>query len=130
MRILISKDHLGIIGGAETHLRALLPLLQTRGHELGVVYESGGAPGKASILDRMDGEFAKWCATGKSPLDVVREVGVWHPDVVYNHGLLSPQVEFAMAEAFPAVLFAHGYHGTCVSGNKRFSRPAMIGCQR
>jgi glycosyltransferase involved in cell wall biosynthesis len=129
MRIVIATTHLGIVGGAETHLRALLPLLQARGHDLGVVYGLPAMPGSASILDGMS-DHSAWCADGKSPRDVVREVGSWRPDVVYNHTVLSPRLESAIAEAFPAILFAHGYHGTCVSGTKCFSRLGMMGCQR
>jgi glycosyltransferase involved in cell wall biosynthesis len=53
----------------------------------------------------------------------------WRPDVIYVHGMYlqsaAPVVEIA-----PVVLFAHGYYGTCISGNKMFAAPRPRPCAR
>ncbi len=54
----------------------------------------------------------------------------WHPDVIYAHGFADPAVEARTLEAAPAVLFAHNYYGTCISGAKTFKYPVVRSCAR
>ena len=107
MRVLIATESLEVHGGAETHLRAVLPLLAAD-HELAVTYGTPPAPGRPTIVDGVPGVPA-W-QVGDRP--------GWRPDVVYQHGLHDPAVEADLAARHPSVLFAHTYHGTCVSGTK------------
>ncbi|HWP37167.1 MAG TPA: glycosyltransferase family 4 protein, partial [Gemmatimonadales bacterium] len=39
-------------------------------------------------------------------------------------------VELALVDRYPAVLFAHGYYGTCATGTKRHGWPETIACRR
>jgi glycosyltransferase involved in cell wall biosynthesis len=54
----------------------------------------------------------------------------WRPDVCYLHGLTDPDAEAALAASVPTVLFSHNYHGTCISGAKRFAFPTWQSCTK
>jgi glycosyltransferase involved in cell wall biosynthesis len=127
MRILIATHHLGIVGGIEKYLQSALPRLIGAGFEVAILGEQGDAG--SGIAASCPGA-ALWTADGKSAAAVLSEVGDWRPDVVYAHGLHDPQLERALADRFPTVLFAHTYHGTCVSGTKCRSRPEHRPCRR
>jgi glycosyltransferase involved in cell wall biosynthesis len=63
----------------------------------------------------------------RAALEAVRE---WSPDTLYVHGLASVQLEHALLDRFPVVLFAHNYYGTCATGTKRHTRPRIKHCER
>ena len=54
----------------------------------------------------------------------------WHPDLIFAHGLVNPKNEAATLSVAPAVFFAHGYYGTCISGAKTNSYPKVVPCTR
>ena len=67
------------------------------------------------------------------PLDgegAIERIRRWSPDVVYAHGLLDPELERQLLASAPAVLFAHGYYGTCISGQKTHRLPFVQPCDR
>lgn len=123
MRVLVATEHRGVAGGVETYLRAVLPRLAAAGYDPGVLTADAGADD--GITAGCPG-IPTWTAGG----DVLRELDRWQPDVVYLHGLPDPRLEAALADRFPTVLFAHNYHGTCVSGTKCHSRPGYEACHR
>ena len=57
-----------------------------------------------------------------------RSVRAFQPDVIYQQGLVSPALEARLIALAPAVFFAHGYSGTCISGTKRFAVPRWSPC--
>src|SRR5258708_28470239 len=115
MRLLMASNCREVAGGVETYLHAVMPLLAGRGHELAVLYEQTAPNGAARIDDGIEGVPA-WCAKSANASVALREAVRWRPDMVYAHGLEDPNVEEALLDQFPVVLFAHNYHGTCVSG--------------
>jgi glycosyltransferase involved in cell wall biosynthesis len=50
--------------------------------------------------------------------------------VILVNGLNDPKLEEFFVSGFPAVLLAHNYYGTCISGEKRHKFPAVRCCQR
>jgi hypothetical protein len=54
----------------------------------------------------------------------------WQPDVIYAHGLQSPNLEEEVYGIAPAVFFAHVYVGTCISGAKTNWFPTAKPCDR
>jgi glycosyltransferase involved in cell wall biosynthesis len=54
----------------------------------------------------------------------------WRPDVIYAHGLRQPLLEKAVQAVAPAVLLAHNYYGTCISGSRAHQFPAVRPCER
>lgn len=123
MRILIATQHLSIVGGVETYLRAVLPRLRDAGFDLAILAEHGDLSG--GVLAGVPGAPV-WLAGAGSLAEVAR----WSPDVVYSHGLADPTLEAALVDRFPTVLYAHNYHGTCVSGTKCHARPDYVPCER
>jgi glycosyltransferase involved in cell wall biosynthesis len=127
MRVLIANPHLAVVGGVETYLRELLPALRGRGHDLALLHEHPAEPGAEAVAAA---DLPAWCAAGVSLGALLDRVAAWRPDVVYAQGLESPDLETALVDRFPAVLFAHNYHGTCLSGTKRHAFPAPRPCGR
>jgi glycosyltransferase involved in cell wall biosynthesis len=128
MRVLIACTHWEVVGGVETYLRALLPLLADRGHEVAVLHERAASREREAI-DGLAREAPAWCVerAGREAVDAAAR---WRPDVAYVQGLESPDVEEDVAGRLPSVLFAHNYHGACVSGTKRHAFPVARPCGR
>ena len=54
----------------------------------------------------------------------------WRPDVVSTHGVADAALERALLGVAPSVLFAHAYHGTCISGTKTVHGLSTSCCTR
>jgi glycosyltransferase involved in cell wall biosynthesis len=126
MRILIATTHRAIVGGIETYLRDLLPRLAARGHAVALLYEHDAAPDTATV-DAARTDLPRWHL---DDADALSAALVWRPDVCFLQGLESPDAEEALLDRVPCVLFAHNYHGTCVSGTKRYALPCARPCGR
>src|SRR5438105_1553113 len=111
MRILIATPNLGFVGGIETHLATLLPLLRDAGHEIAVVYENDSGNPSRTILINCP-QTPAWEARSPTVEDILPQIAAWSPDVVYGHGMVDPRRSEALAQRFPGVFFAHTYHGT------------------
>lgn len=122
MRLLVATTHRAVVGGVETYLRAVLPLLAGRGIELGLLTAFGPTPGQADILDGCPG-VATW-------VNDLASVVAFRPDVVFTHDLPDAGVDATLAERYPTVRFAHNYAGMCVSGTKCHATPVWQACSR
>ena len=122
MRVAIARHNVAHAGGAETYADAVAAGLCERGHEIGVWYESG-QPAVGG-----DGRGRWYGALGEG--DALRALAAWRPDVLFVQGLRSTALEARLLSLAPAVLFAHGYAGLCISGTKLHSRPGMTPCTR
>lgn len=129
MRILIATFHRNVIGGTEKYLQALIPGLIDRGHQVGFLYEKPFDPARESIISP-DHPVATYCLAEDGLSSVVRSVSEWKPDVVYNQGLQATDLEDTLLHTYPTVLFAHGYYGTCATGNKCHAFPRFQTCSR
>lgn len=128
MRILIASWHQAILGGTETYLRDIVPALRERGHEVAILFENLAPPAQAHIDD--DSRTPAWQLTRQTQECVLSEAAAWRPDVCFLHPLEDVAHQAALAARFPTVFFAHNYHGTCISGNKRFAFPSERPCQK
>jgi glycosyltransferase involved in cell wall biosynthesis len=129
VRILLATSQRALVGGVEKYLQHIIPALAGRGHSLGLVFEY---PCDASA-DRIDSEEAQipgWCAASLGVESVMDSIARWAPDVVYSHGVDDGALEAALLEKYPAILFAHTYYGTCVSGRKCHAQPHIQPCAR
>jgi glycosyltransferase involved in cell wall biosynthesis len=81
-------------------------------------------------LIQLPPEIPSWCAAALGTEPALRALRAWAPDVVFAHGVHDPALEYQAVGHGPAVLFAHAYHGTCVSGTKTFSFPTVTPCSR
>jgi glycosyltransferase involved in cell wall biosynthesis len=129
VRILIASSYRGMIGGAESYQKGLLPALRARGHAVGLFTQHGATDPRATI-DGDDGAIARWCVEEQGEQAALSGVRDWRPDVVFSQGVQSPELEEELATRFPAVMFAHNYYGTCISGNKCHAFPAVHACER
>jgi glycosyltransferase involved in cell wall biosynthesis len=127
-RILLVTRHRAVVGGVESHLRTLLPLLQARGFEPGLLFEHEAAPGQALIDGGL--ELPTWSLAALGRQGVLDAVAAWRPDRVYQHGVQDLDLEEALLERYPALLFLHAYYGTCISGMKRHAFPSPTPCER
>jgi glycosyltransferase involved in cell wall biosynthesis len=128
LRVLLVTRHRALLGGVESHLRTLLPLLSARGFAPALAYEHESALGQARIDEGLS--LPAWSLGGLGREGVLAAVEAWRPDCVYQHGVEDLDVEEALLERYPALLFLHAYYGTCISGTKRHALPRPAPCQR
>jgi glycosyltransferase involved in cell wall biosynthesis len=129
LRVAIATWSPSVLGGAENYLRSAVASLGRRGHALGVLHESPPDPRSEPIAQPAAG-IPQWCVRHLGADAALRALAGWEPDVVWTHGLAAPRLEDALLRAYPCVLFAHGYYGTCVSGLKLHSFPVPRACTR
>lgn len=128
MRIAIVNWTRRRVGGAETYVGLVTGALQQRGHavyswhELDTPADRDPIPGLGNVPSR--------CASIDGVEPALQALAAWQPDVLYVHGLLSPETEARVLQLGPTVFFAHGYHGTCISGSKAFRLPHTRPCDR
>jgi glycosyltransferase involved in cell wall biosynthesis len=128
MRIAIANSHRQRVGGAETYLDTVIPGLEAAGHQVAFFSELEPAPGQQQI--RLPAAVPAWCASAIGTSRALAALRNWRPDVIYVHGMNDLPVAGRIVECAPAVLFAHGYYGTCISGNKMFAAPRPRPCAR
>ena len=130
MRILIANSYQAIVGGIEKYLQVLIPALLDRGHDIAMVYEFAAAGGQTT-LDGQSPPVPRWYWEDlRNSPPLWKELAAWKPDVVYLQGAQSLDVESSFQNAYPTVLFAHVYHGTCATGRKSHAFPQQRPCQR
>ena len=129
MRILVATFHRNVIGGTEKYLQALLPRLIALSHEVGLVYEKP-LHANRECIDIPEAPIERWCFEELGLSKTISLISQWRPDVVYSQGLESGELESALLDDFPVVLFAHGYYGTCGTGSKSHAFPQYRPCER
>jgi glycosyltransferase involved in cell wall biosynthesis len=125
MRVLVTTQSASIVGGVESYLSELLPRLAEIGFEVGLATEESakGSTGLRAPADNLNWQM-------RDSIDAMAVIEAFKPAVVFQNGLSDPHIEAALLSRAPAVLFAHGYYGTCVSGTKHFSSPVVQTCHR
>jgi glycosyltransferase involved in cell wall biosynthesis len=127
MRILIANWSRRRAGGTETYLEQVMVALAGRGHDLAFCFEVDEPEGRPAI--QLTGSTfsvrLRPDLTGS-----IEQLGKWKPDVSYVHGLLDPDTEARLLDVAPAVLAAHSYYGTCISGEKTHKFPIVQPCGR
>jgi glycosyltransferase involved in cell wall biosynthesis len=129
VRVLIATFHRNLVGGTEKYLQALLPGLAGRGHQIGLVHERPTDPSRETI-DSASIRLAAWCLADLGLEPLMQSVAQWRPDIVYSQGLENGELEAALVRAYPTVLYAHGYYGTCATGSKSHAFPQHTPCER
>jgi glycosyltransferase involved in cell wall biosynthesis len=127
MRILISTWSCRHAGGVEAYLAHITSLLTGAGHDVGFAYEADGPEDRPRLTlpDRVN--LFNLSVDPENSLLAAHE---WRPDVIYAQGLQDPAMEEQILRIAPAVFFAHGYHGTCISGQKTHKLPVIQPCAR
>lgn len=125
MKILVANWSRRRVGGAETYLGRVMPLLADRGHALAYAFEVD-QPAERPSLELPQAAVSIQLTGG----DAFARIRAWNPDVLYVHGLLDTDLERWLLDFAPGVLFAHGYYGTCISGQKTHRFPTIATCDR
>jgi glycosyltransferase involved in cell wall biosynthesis len=127
MRIAVLSCRNKQVGGIEEYVRKFLPAASASGNELGFWYETSEPRNFMTIPDPPGGG---WSIAELGPGPALAAMREWRPDVIFAHGLMSPALERAAYEIAPTLLFAHVYHGTCISGSKTTWFPVARPCHR
>ena len=127
MRIAAINRYARQVGGIEVYLDLALPALAAAGHEVALLHETGnrepypiGLPPKAP----------RWSVEALGREGALRAMTEWRPDILFLHAVDDTTLEAALPGRGPVVMFAHQYHGTCVSGSKAFALPTALPCRR
>ena len=123
MRIALATRTLARVGGVEAYVERSAQGLVIAGHDVCVFPEDGAHP--AGGLD-----VPAWTPRSRNGSCLTTAVRDFGPDVLVTHGLDDPGLEADLATIRPSVFFAHAYHGTCISGAKAQSFPAVRPCGR
>lgn len=126
MRILICNTFARFLGGVESYLGRLIPALEEDGHELAMLFETDSP----AALPRLPTTERIWFASEIGVSQMLRGLRQWRPDIIYIHAISNGSLEEALIDTAPAVLFAHDYSATCVSGAKTFAFPRVRCCSR
>ena len=121
MRIAVINHSSRKIGGTETYIEAVLPLLSDRGHAVSMWTEMD-EPAQTPPI-RLPLSIKHWSASQSGTSPALAALTAWRPDVIYCHRLLNPTHEAAILGIAPMLFFAHDYYGTCISGAKSFMFP-------
>jgi len=128
MRIAVLNWSNRRFGGTGTYLSAIVPRLRRAGHDVALWHEVDSPLDCASIATSPD--VPTWSVQRLGLDPAVDALRAWRPDVLYAHGFVDPGVEARTLDVAPAVFFAHGHHGTCISGSKTVRHPEIRPCER
>src|SRR5580698_11136731 len=128
MRIAIVTKNARVVGGVESYLDTVIPLLEAAGHEIALLYEYD-APHASRPIGRSV-NVPLWCMREIGEVRSLNSIWRWCPDLIYTHGLSDPEFEARVLVIAPAIAFAHDYRATCISGAKAFAFPAATPCGR
>src|SRR6266851_3146596 len=128
MRIAVISHNRRRVGGAETYLSNVIPAIARSGHAVSFWCELD----QPDHLDRipLPEDAPAWCVSELGAEAALAALAAWRPDVIFAHGLSDPNLEGETIKLAPAVFFAHGYYGTCISGSKTHALPTPRPCQR
>src|SRR5262249_26873629 len=128
MRIVVVNWTARKVGGIESYLTSLIPLLKKTGHDVEFVAEADVPASRDSVLSPPNQCLGVVTHLGADA--VLARIQEYKPSAVYVHGAVSPSFERKVQRVAPAVYFAHAYDGLCISGLKTFKFPVVKPCYR
>jgi glycosyltransferase involved in cell wall biosynthesis len=129
MRVLHLNEHLGWLGGIETYLLSLTPLLVERGHEVLIGYASGDGSlvprsRQLPLLSHADRRAERECYD-----QVSRLITEERPDLAHLHNVHDIGAIAACLDSVPTVVTAHDYRYICPTSSLYYNRTQRI-CER
>jgi glycosyltransferase involved in cell wall biosynthesis len=128
VRIAIVTRNARVVGGVESYLGAIVPMLEAAGCEVGLFCEYD-APSTSQAISR-SGNAPTWCVAEIGAQRSFESLERWRPDLIYSHGLTDVETEARALAVAPSIVFAHDYRATCISGSKSFAFPSHTPCSR
>lgn len=116
------------VGGLETYINRVVPILVDAGHALYFHHEHSGPDDRPRIsaVDNLR-SCAVDTAGRKAAMAQLRE---WRADVLFVQRVLDLEHQRELMTIAPAVFFAHDYNGCCISGTKTTTSPVIQPCKR
>ena len=127
MRVAISTWNLRRVGGIESYIGTVIPELVLAGCQVALLGEVDVPAALPKIASR---EIVTWCVAELGHENAMEALREWNPDVIFMNGAAALQTQRSVLEIAPTVFYAHGYHGTCISGAKSFKFPKLRPCHR
>ncbi len=128
MRIAVINWSNRKVGGVENYLCNVIPELSRLGHTVSLLHEVADPADRKQIV--LPDGAPSWCVADLGAERALAALVDWKPDLIYGHGLLTPELEAKTISVAPAVFMAHAYYGTCISGSKSFKFPELRPCTR
>ncbi len=128
MRILVVNEFLRLVGGIESYLLELLPILQGRNHELAILCQHEGDRNRDTISS--DAVSQTWCIDEITKRQALEAVRTFAPDVIFIHAIEDLALEEELIRISPSVMFVHVFRGTCISGDKTRKFPIIAPCSK
>lgn len=128
MRIAVVTWTSRLVGGAETYISRSLSAFAADRHEVALWHETDEPDDRPRFA--IPAGIERICAAEIGLATMLDRLRAWRPDVLYVHGLSEPSFEAQIQAIAPAVFFAHGYYGTCISGDKAHKFPVIQPCAR
>jgi glycosyltransferase involved in cell wall biosynthesis len=116
------------VGGAERYLGDLVAGLAGRGVEVALLHELDEPRDRGPI--ELPAGAPAWCVAELGAEAAIEALRDWSPDVIFTHITHDLELEERALRLAPAVYYAHGYFGTCISGTKMLARPVVTPCDR
>jgi len=126
MRIVIANRYGSASGGIESYLAWLVPELVRAGHEVAILCELDDIPERTSLIAQ---SAERWCTGKLGVRRALAQMLEWQPDVILVNGEMDEALEAGMLAVAPAVYFAHGFSGACITGSRVHMFPAPIPCK-
>jgi glycosyltransferase involved in cell wall biosynthesis len=126
MRILLANEARRGGGGVETYLASIVDPLARRGHDVALLYANPSSEQGPTSIDTKD----SWSVADAGVDRAIAAARAWRPDVCFSHNMRVLDVDERLVSEWPTFKMMHGYFGTCLSGHKAFSYPALEPCTR
>ena len=128
LRVAVANWSARRVGGIEDYVAAVIAALHQAGTPVAFWHEVDQPSVRARI--ELPADVPDICAADSGMDAALKALGEWRPDVIYVHGLLDVDAGRRLQQIAPSVLFLHTYTGTCISGGKTQTRPAVVPCDR
>jgi glycosyltransferase involved in cell wall biosynthesis len=128
MRVAVVNWSSRRVGGIEEYVSLIIPALRKAGLEVLFWHEKDEPRDRDRIA--VPDDVVDVCAAGRGRTPALAALRAWKPDVLYIQHVSDVDVEAQLLDIAPAVLFVHTYTGTCISGAKTQTRPAVVPCER
>jgi glycosyltransferase involved in cell wall biosynthesis len=126
MRILLANEARRGGGGVETYLASIVDPLVRRGHDVALLYANSSAESGPTTVETQH----SWSVADDGLDPAIAAVRAWRPDLCFSHNMRLLDLDERLLAEWPTFKMMHGYFGTCVSGHKAFSFPALVPCTR
>src|SRR5215470_16625466 len=126
MRVAVVNWSSRRVGGVEEYVSLIIPALHKAGLDV-LFWHEKDEPGDRERI-QVPHDVIDVCAAEHGVASALTTLRAWKPDLLYVQHVSNVDVEAQLLDIAPAVLFVHNYTGTCITGAKTQTRPAVAPC--